>query len=385
MKNEIIRALAYIAQIDEIRPIPNYDRVEHARVKGWWIIVKKDEFKVGDLCVYYEIDSKVPSNDERYSFLEKKHYKVKTIKMCGAYSQGLALPVSLFPELKDKNIGDDVTNELKITYSSEEDIKRKSNKVDPEAKYVSMKARHRKIFSNPFIKKMMKHKWFKEFMFILFGKKSDKPKSFPDWIVKTDETRIENAPFYLQSADKWIKTEKLDGTSCTFALDLTKKKPDFIVCSRNVRQLDKEQACYHESNIYWELADKYNLKEVLTNIANEYHAKRIVIQGEGVGNVQGNPYKLKENDLYVFNVIIDGKRFNSTVAQELIKGYGLKFVPIIDSEYELPKTMEEMKLEAEGCSMVNDKVEREGFVYRSLDGINSFKNVSRTYLLKHNG
>ena len=41
-------------------------------------------------------------------------------------SQGLALPISLFPELSDKAIGADVTENLKITYSCEEDIKRKS-------------------------------------------------------------------------------------------------------------------------------------------------------------------------------------------------------------------------------------------------------------------
>ena len=33
------RELAYVVRIDEIKPIPNYDRVEHARVGGWWVIV----------------------------------------------------------------------------------------------------------------------------------------------------------------------------------------------------------------------------------------------------------------------------------------------------------------------------------------------------------
>ena len=84
------RELAYVVTIDEIRPIPNYDRVEHARVGGWWIIVKKDEFKVGDLAVYIEVDSKVPEK-EPFMFLEKKHFKVKTIKMCKVLSQGLLI------------------------------------------------------------------------------------------------------------------------------------------------------------------------------------------------------------------------------------------------------------------------------------------------------
>ena len=70
---------------------------------------------------------------------------------------------------------------------------------------------------------------------------------------------------------------------------------------------------------------------------------------------------------------------------EFCKQHDLLHVPIISTEYTLPKTMEEMKLEADGFSEINPKVKREGFVYRSVDGQKSFKNVSREYLLKHNG
>ena len=388
MNKEFKRALAYITEIDELKPIPNYDRVEHARVKGWWTIVKKGEFQVGDKAIYFEVDSKVPSDDERFSFLENKHYKIKTQKMCKVYSQGLALPLSLFPELQDKKIGDDVTEALKITYASEEDAARKTNKIDPNAKYKSMAKRRPKLFANPIIRRIMRYSIGRKIMFILFGRKKDNPKKFPDWIVKTDETRIENAPFYLRSTEKWIKTEKCDGTSCTFAVDRLKKgknKFDFIVCSRNVRQADREQACYHESNIYWELADKYDIEKILTQFATENDYNRVVLQGEGVGLVQGNPYKFTENKLFVFNLIIDGTRLGTVEMADFCKRHGLTSVPIIDTDYELPKTMEEMKLEADGYSELNPKVKREGFVYRSIDGQQSFKNVSREYLLKHNG
>jgi len=111
----------------------------------------------------------------------------------------------------------------------------------------------------------------------------------------------------------------------------------------------------------------------------------VVLQGEGVGSVQGNPYKLKENVLYVFNLIIDGVRAGTVEMSNFCKAHNLTSVPIIDTECVLPKTMEEMKLEADGYSELNPKVKREGFVYRSVDGQQSFKNVSREYLLKHNG
>lgn len=378
------RALAYIAQIDEIKPIPNYDRVEHARIKGWWVIVKKEEFQVGDKAVYFEVDSKVPATDERFSFLEGKQYKIKTQKMCKVYSQGLALPISLFPEIANKKVGTDVTKILNVTYSSLEDIQRKSD--GSEEKYNNMINKHTKLFKKKVVKKIMKYELGRKIMFFFFGNKEDKTKGFPKWIVKTDETRIENAPFYLESTEQWIKTEKLDGTSCTFAVNrLRKRKYEFIVCSRNMRQKTKDQKTYHEANIYWKLAEKYNIEKILTHYANKNDYSRVVLQGEGVGFVQGNPYQLKEDKLFVFNLIIEGKRVGTVEMAEFCKQHDLLHVPIISTEYTLPKTMEEMKLEADGFSEINPKVKREGFVYRSVDGQKSFKNVSREYLLKHNG
>lgn len=382
------RALAHIEKIEWVRPIEGADNIELIGILGWVCIAKKEEFKSGDLAVYIEIDSKCPESDERFTFLAAKHYKVKTMKL-GKFkviSQGLVLPISLFPELSDKAIGADVTENLKITYSCEEDIKKKSNNVNPNAKYKSMAQRHKKFFSRPLVRKIMRYKFGRKIMFLFFGRKKDNPKEFPKWIVKTDETRIENATFYLESTDKWIKTEKLDGTSCTFAVDRIKKnKFEFIVCSRNVRQADKNQETYHESNIYWELADKYGIETILTKFAMENEYNRVILQGEGVGSVQGNPYKMKENELFVFNLIVDGVRLGTVDMAKFCDQNSLKHVPIIDTEYVLPKTMEEMKLEADGYSEINPKVKREGFVYRSVDGQQSFKNVSREYLLKHNG
>ena len=230
----------------------------------------------------------------------------------------------------------------------------------------------------------MKKPWGRKLLFFFFGKKKDKPKSFPDWIVKTDETRIENAPFYLESTEPWVKTEKIDGTSSTYFVDYIKnKKGEFGVCSRNVRQADEKQECYHTcGNVYWEMVGKYNIEYALRNIADVRNAKRVVLQGETYGeSVQGNPYKLKERRFAAFNLIIDGVRLSSTEAKDTLSSYDIPFVPIIDTNYYLPKDMETFKLEADGKSIVSD-VLREGFVYRSLDGSKSFKNVSRNFLLK---
>ena len=384
------RALAHIEKIEWKKPIENADNIELIGVLGWVCIAKINEFQVGDKCVYIEIDSLAPRDDERFAFLESKKYKIKTMKLGKKFgspiSQGLALPLTEFPEIADKDIGSDVTEILKITYYSADDRQRKGKGIDPDAKYKSMSARHPKFAKKKWWRWLIKRTWGKKLLFLFFGKKKDNPKGFPEWIVKTDETRVENIPWVLESKEKFIQTEKLDGTSCTYAINKIKKnKYEFIVCSRNVRQADRNQETYHESNIYWELADKYGIENKLIKFAQDNNYDRVVLQGEGVGSVQGNPYKLDENKLYCFNLVINGQRKGTMALKEWCDDNNMLCVPIIDTKHELPHDMESMKLEADGYSTINPKVKREGFVYRNQDGTNSFKNVSREYLLKHNG
>lgn len=339
---------------------------------------------VGDKVVYFEVDSKVPEKDERFAFLEKRHYKIKTLKMCKVLSQGLIMPISAFPELEGKDVETDVTELLSVVYAEAEDNTRKNG--NPNAKYDSMKARHKKLFKKPWAKWMMKRAWGRKVMFFFFGKKKDNPRGFPTFISKTDEERIENQPWRLQEDREWLTTEKLDGTSCTYALERKgKNKFEFYVCSRNVRQQDENQTTYHDHNIYWDLAFKYNIEEHLKEHLNKYPELRwVCIQGEGVGTVQGNPLKLKEDDLYVFNFKdSETGRWPSELGRAQVEAWGMKWVPIL-GVVRLPETMEEMKAQAEGMSAVNPEVLREGIVYRSLDGQESFKNVANSYLLKHN-
>ena len=383
------RALAYIAVIEEIKEIPGYDRVEHARIgAGWWVIVSKnDNFNVGDKCVYFEVDSKVPSSDSRFAFLENRNYKIKTLKMCKVYSQGLIMPLSAFPEFESLDVHTDVTDKLKVTYAVEEDNARKN--FDPDAKYKSMTARHKNIFKKPWARWMMRRSWGRKVMFFFFGKKKDKPLAFPTkfpFIHKTDEERCENMPWVLGYERPLVVTEKLDGTSSTYILEKSGRKYEFYVLSRNVRQKDEKQDCYHDHNIYWDMAFKYDIEKHLKDYLDENHLDYVCIQGESVGSVQGNPLKLKEDDLYVFNFIRSDKgRIPSVEGRSIVESWGMKWVPILDENYYVPSDMEEFKLYAEAKSVVNPNVDREGVVLRDPTNDFSFKNVSRKYLLKHNG
>lgn len=384
------RKLAHVEKIAWIKPIESADNIELVGILGWVCITKKGEFKPDDTCIYFEIDSKLKET-EWSEFLRPKHFKIKTMKLSKfkVISQGLALPISAIPELQGKEleIGQDVTDLLGVTYSVDEDNIRKSNTVNPNAKYNSMASRHQKLFKKKPFKWLMRRPWGRKLLFIFFGKKKDKPLSFPEWIKKTDENRIENCLFYLESDEPWIKSEKIDGTSSTYAIDFLNKKikkGDFIVCSRNVRQREEDKECYHKcGNVYWEMAKKYDIEDALRDIAENFKAKRVILQGETYGDgVQGNPYKLNERRFAAFNLIINDNRLNSVEAKNILKKYNIEFVPIIDDNYYLPKDMETIKLDADGISEISN-VKREGFVMRSLDGTRSFKNVSREYLLKH--
>ena len=385
------RALAYVVTIDEIRPIDGYDRVEYARTNGWWVIINKaDNLAVGDKCVYFEVDSKVNPLDERFAFLEKRDYRIKTIKMCKVYSQGLLIPLSTFPELGDLDVNTDVTDALKVVYYVPEDNQRKSNSVDPMAKYRSMAARHVKIAKKKWFRWLMKRDWGRRLLFVFFGKKKDTPKGWPThfpFIHKTDEERCENLPQMLGYDKPLIVTEKLDGTSTTFVLERKgKKKFEFYVLSRNVRQKDEKQSCYHDHNIYWDMAFKYDVENKLREYLEDHpNLTYVCIQGESVGSVQGNPLKLDEDDFYAFNFIdsINGRWASDVASVEVKNKLGIKWVPILDTNFMMPDDMEVFKQMATGKSVVNPAVMREGIVLRDPTTDFSFKNVSREYLLKH--
>ena len=400
------RELAYIVRIDELRPIDGYSKVEYARVGGWWVIVRKDQFKVGDPAIYIEVDSKVPAQ-EPFMFLEKRHFKVKTLKMCKVISQGLLMSLSDFGwESKSGNgkiintgdglddylvMGDFVTHKLGITYADAEDNKRKAKSMD---KYKLMAQRNNKLFSKPFFRWLMRREWGKKLLFVFFGKKKDKKCGWPAWVIKTDEERCQNMPWLFpgNSEEEWIATEKVDGTSTTFTMKGFGKNRQFFVCSRNVVFDKPDKNCYYETNVYIEMAEKYNIEKVLEEILFRYSAvcNFVTIQGETYGaTVQKRDYGLEGRDFAAFNVILgyeDGhtERLNPIQMKELLDEFGVPTVKIVNKHFIIPNTCEELLQIAGGPSYIDGNM-REGLVFRSYDGVRSFKAVDNNFLLKYHG
>ena len=385
------RELAYIAQVTEIRPIEGADRVEIAKINGWTCMVGKGDFQVGDLGVFFEADAKVPET-EVFDFMAKRKYKVKVQKFFKGtvISDGLLMPISAFGwKAEDLAEGDFLTKKLGVTYAYAEANKRKKNTGD---KYKKRAQGRPKLFKNPIIRKIYKTNLGKKILFIFFGKKKDKKNAWPHWVVKTDEERCQNQPFRFHGERKnehFVATEKIDGTSTTFTM-LNDRKKELIVCSRNVVFDKPDKTCYYDSNVYLEMAEKYNMRNVLISLLKDNYpdATFVTVQGETYGaGIQKRDYGLTDHRLAVFNVIIGNKdgstvRLNPMDMKAVMDCYEVPTVPIVDTDFVIPDTCDELLEMAGGESQIDGGM-REGLVFRSLDGTDSFKAVSNKFLLKY--
>lgn len=191
---------------------------------------------------------------------------------------------------------------------------------------------------------------------------------------------------------KWIVTEKIDGSSTTFTYRRKGKSKGFFVCSRNVcfDTPAKAEKCYYDTNIYLEMAEKYNIEEKLKDILEQYGEKYdfVTLQGETYGEgVQKRTYGLRGHDFMAFNLIFGNDinnqyRVNSEKMKAILLGYEIPSVPILDTNYQLPQTCDDLLTFSEGESQIDGKT-REGIVLRTQDGESSFKAVSNRFLLEY--
>ena len=356
-----MRHLASIQKVEWKRPIDGRDRIELCGVLGWSVICKKDEFQVGDRLCYIEIDSVLPEKPE-FEFLRPKGFRIKTMKMAGVISQGICFPMTILPEkYRDCDVGEDVTDII--------GVKQYEPTMDKEPYIVPGNKRNTKKY--PAF--LMRFAWFRKLVL-------PKPRKsgFPSFISKTDEIRVQNIPWIVNDKREFVCTEKLDGFSITCALvrhkGLFRDKFEYIVCSRNLR------IAYPDGSAYWYVSDKYQIENTLKNMIGD--RDWIAIQGECIGpKIQKNKYKREDYEMYVFNLIYPSGRVGSVKAKSICENHGLNFVPILDEHYILPDTVDEILAYANGPSTLADTM-REGIVFRSADGKQSFKSVSPEFLLK---
>jgi hypothetical protein len=362
-----MRTLASIQKITNIREIKGANKIVIAEVLGWEVVIRKEEFKIGDLCVYIEVDSIVPAIPQ-FEFLKERKYRVRIIKLRGQISQGLCLPLSILPsKFFDYKEGQDVTELLGII------------KYDPEAaKEQKMLDQLNATKKRRIEKFLMRNKWYRRF----FTK--EKSKGWPKFIKKTDEERIQKLPWICETEKDTIftATEKLDGQSATYALLrikrwLLKDKFKFIVCSRNIH-LNRPN-----NSSYWAIAKQYNIEQVLKNLIlsnDEY----IILQGEIIGEgIQKNKYAIKGYDFYVFNLIHTYLKANDFEIRFYLSKQNIKCVPLIDNYFQLKNSIPDCIEQSTGKSILNPNIYREGFVVRNYVKDISFKIINPDFLLKY--
>ena len=389
------RKLAHIELIESLLPIEGADKIEVAQVLGWQCVVKKGEFKIGDKVIYVEVDSVMPDKPE-FEFLRDRKFRVRIVKLKGQVSMGLVLPLSILDTyVKEKGglkfikpalqPGDDVTNYLGITKylspSEREEVTQQERKLANE--------------KNKLKKFMMRYSWFRK----LFLNRTQK-QSFPYWVSKTDEERIQNIPYVLEqfNGKEVYVTEKIDYQSVTFTGKMIPnklpligrflpKKYQFVVCSRNMTTNDK-------NSLYWKIAQKYNIEQILRE------NPALTIQGEqGDTKIQGNKYGIKEPMLWVFNIIDHEKNYHYSYNEMLIfcLRHRLNVVPLLNTVFpnnngykatrlkELGSTVQELVEFSKGKSVLAD-IPREGVVIRCIDNgkkLLSFKVINPDFLLEY--
>lgn len=343
-----MRKLATVRVIDEVIAHPNADKLDIVKIDGWQCVTGRGNFKAGDSCVYLEIDSFVPVDIEPFKFLADKAIKynggvgarIKTIRLRGEISQGLVIPVA------------EIANALGVD-------------IDAVAGIEDLAVALRIVKWEPQVN---------EDRAFLGGNTRG---SFPDFIFKTDQERLQN----IWKTDreriknhKFEITTKLDGSSMTVYL----KDGEFGVCSRNLDLVENEK------NAFWQVARKRNLEEKLRRMVNLSPTSIIALQGELVGpGIQGNGGGLKELDFFVFDIQYGHGRYEEAFKRfALCAAYDINHCPVLGYDYFRFETIEEALESASG--KLENGSEREGVVYKSLINPNfSFKIISNEYLLKH--
>jgi len=345
-----MRKMAVIKRIDEIKAIPDADKICVYRLDGWWVVDLVEKYSVGDLVIYCEIDSWIPHSVA--PFLSKAHAprvfegipgeRLRTVKLRGQVSQGLLLPLSIVPgNYTDADIDTDVSEKLGI--------------LKYEVPIPSELAGQ--VHGN-----------------------------FPTFIKKTDQERCQNLGrdiFDLNADSRYEVSMKLDGTSFTaFYVD-----GEEGVCGRNweleINDANKDNSLirmFIDSGMQTALrADKSN----------------IAIQAELMGpGIQKNREGFKSTQLFVFDIYdIDNGCYLPPADRELVLDslyeHGLNMhyvshVPIFHKSVTLSElginNIKDLLLDADGPSIVNTV--REGKVYKRVDGKFSFKAISDKFLLK---
>lgn len=376
-----MRKLVSLKQIDKITPIIDSERLELAHIGGWQCVVSKNTFEEGEVAVFFEIDSALPADDERYKFLHSKCLytakhngsevvrvvRIRTMKLRGVLSQGLLMPVTDFPEV--------LTNIMKI------------NATHPEKSITD-------IVDTMDLTDVLNVQNFDDIRTYVANLKGTVKwggacNVFPTHLVpKTDAERIQNLPQYFDGRFEGVRfeaTEKMDGTSATYIWAPTARpeEPRFM-CSRNY-----ELKLTDSDNVYAKIAEKYDIFSLLQtyctiNSIGRSKPLQLAIQGEICGpGVNGNKDKATEHTFNVFRIynITDKEWLSPSDRMHICNMFRIPHVKVIAecAPFSVFTNMDGLLNHAKGTTKRGNP--REGVVWKSMDGNITFKALNNDYLL----
>lgn len=324
---------------------PNADAIELVRIGGFVSIVKKDQFKSGDLVAYIPQDSIVPEEILKELGLEgklagSKKNRVKPMRLRGIFSEGL-----IYPARSHWSLNDEISKELGI------------------------------------------EKYEQPIPISLAGEMFSCDHSF--------NFDIENYKKYshiLEENEEVVFSEKLHGSFVVF-LKLNEAHPEaidskFLVSSKGLasKGLFLKQNEKNSNNSYLRMFFKYELNKKLESLSQN----NIAIVGEVLG-VQDLKYDAKNDQTFrAFGVKIDNTWLDHEEFIEFCKKLDIPHVPIL---YKGPFSEDVLKKFTSGKTTIEGASHiREGLVITPVKekshpeiGRVILKSISEDYLLRKEG
>ena len=350
-----------------VTPHPNADRLDIAtigQVGGWQCVVARGSVKAGDLVVYFPIDSVIPPDlmDRLFatSKVRPEAGRIRTTKIRGVISQGLAVPVRTLLADHQVREGMDVTARLGVK-KYEPPIT-----IGPQANVRMVSPRE----------------------------------ANPNFFRYTDIEHLRKFPQALEGKDVII-TEKLHGTNFRagwvpkvnlkwWQRPLTKlglvSGREFVWGSHNVQLQNK----LYRGNDYYSRETKNDVytEQVVKCGLRDRLPHDTVIYGEIIGDgiQKGYTYGCRagERELVLFDAMVGGQYVEFPQVVDLARRLGLRCVPVL---YEGKFSMEVCERYACGASALSNEI-REGVVVRPRreeygpSGRLIYKLINPDYLLK---
>lgn len=381
------RKLVTVRTIDAIEPIEGADAIELAVVEGWKVVVKKGEFKAGDRCVYFEIDSFLPTGNPAWQFLVDKSsrefegvvgHRLRTIKLRGQISQGLVLKLDQVPAVTNFDRDFDQAELLGIKKWEAPlpaELAGQAEGLFPSFIRKTDQERCQNLVNDIF--------QYDEQRVLIDGLA---PEQADQAAILGGRLAVEDGKVYslrAAKADQDAEYEislKVDGSSATYF----HRNGEVGACSRNL-QLKINEA--NAGNTFVKMLLESGLDKALPQLGN------IAIQGELMGpSIQGNREQFKVFKYFIFDAqnLDTGEYLTAEQRYELVaklKDLGVDMtnvdhVPVLHRQAKLKDlglhSVKDLLAFAEGKSITHPV--REGLVFKRLDGKFSFKAISNRFL-----